>query len=323
MERGKRRFVFVLATVLTALTAPLFAVTAADKELKVAMFLWRGQTAAETAFLDTLKKAGYSVKATIFDAKQDIRALRGPLDELKGNPRAYDYVYTFGTTVSKAVKENLNGAVPQIFNIVVDPVRCGLVDNVTRPGGNITGVSNETAVGTQLDNAIKLLKPKTLGIIVNPGDEAARIAAAAMRKAAAARGVECREFLCQANRVGLDALMVQISRGEINADAVFLPNSGFLISNAKTICPALLKRKVAAIGSIGEYVDAGAAMGTVPDYERLGAMAAKIVIANRKGKPLNAISVKTDPDPEVQVNANTIDALKIKIPAGMKVRVIK
>ena len=70
-------------------------------------------------------------------------------------------VATGGLGASLAAKQ-ATAAIPIVFNLGSDPVRYGLVASLSRPGGNITGVSfqiNEL-VAKQLDVLAQLKPPK-------------------------------------------------------------------------------------------------------------------------------------------------------------------
>lgn len=63
-----------LGSMLLALATTLMpggVTPAAEKQLKVAMILWRGETDAEKGFRDGLKELGYSVRYTTVDGKQN------------------------------------------------------------------------------------------------------------------------------------------------------------------------------------------------------------------------------------------------------------
>ena len=103
---------------------------ASAKELKIAMVLWRGETEAEKGFQQGLKEFGYSVQYTVMNAGQD-RTELGRLLREEVNPKLnnFDYLYVWGTTVASAAKSIVPDKVPQIFNIVADPVGAGLVQS--------------------------------------------------------------------------------------------------------------------------------------------------------------------------------------------------
>src|SRR3954462_3567013 len=55
-----------------------------------------------------------------------------------------DVIVTYGSPASVAAKET-TAATPIVFSLVGDPVGIGLVTNLARPGGNISGLSNQFA----------------------------------------------------------------------------------------------------------------------------------------------------------------------------------
>ena len=60
-----------------------------------------------------------------------------------------DIIVTAGTTAVIAVKK-VTSAIPIVFAAAGDPVRTGLVSSLSRPGGNVTGLSNlQTDLGGQ------------------------------------------------------------------------------------------------------------------------------------------------------------------------------
>jgi hypothetical protein len=94
--------VWVMLAVVCLFGTPL---SAAEKKLTIAMIQWRGETEACRGFKDGLKDLGYSVKYVIMNAGQNRKELGRLLrNELDPNINSFDYIYTFGTTVSKATK---------------------------------------------------------------------------------------------------------------------------------------------------------------------------------------------------------------------------
>jgi len=52
-----------------------------------------------------------------------------------------DVIATFGTPAAQAAKQATN-TIPIVLALIGDPIRTGIVTNLARPGGNITGVTN-------------------------------------------------------------------------------------------------------------------------------------------------------------------------------------
>src|SRR5262249_22212233 len=85
--------------------------------------------------------------------------------------RQVDIIVTIGGEVSGLAAPAATATIPIIFASGTDPVAVGLVTNLTRPGGNITGISG--LLSEQMAKRLGLLQelvPKAplIGVLVNP-----------------------------------------------------------------------------------------------------------------------------------------------------------
>ena len=165
-----RAFIFLFLTVVVLLVFSN-SLLANDRNLNIAMIVWRGETRAEKGFKDGLKELGYTVKYRIFDASQDTKKLGEILSKLKPKFNEFDYIYTFGTTVSRRTRVILKDQVPQIFNVVTDPVGAGIVQSVKSSGGNISGMSGAIPLSIQIKSALDVIKFEKLGLFFNPREK--------------------------------------------------------------------------------------------------------------------------------------------------------
>jgi ABC-type uncharacterized transport system substrate-binding protein len=294
---------------------PVGCLFAATDELKIAMVLWRGETPAEQGFKEKLKELGYTVHYTTMNAAQDKGELgRLVREDLKANARDFDYVYTFGTTVSKAVRIMLRDEVPQIFNIVAAPVEAGLVESMQSPGRNVTGVTNAIPLSLQLDTARKVIGFKRLGLIFNPREKNSMAIRRSLKEISQTYGFKIVDLKSPPARNALENNLAKLKDGSIVVDAVYLPQDSFVVSNAELIGNELKSAKVKSIGSIKKYIVNGALMGVVPDYNTLGREAAIIVDRHRKGENFKNISVQLPREALLIINRSTSQALQMDIP---------
>ena len=287
---------------------------AANDDLKIAMVLWRGETPAEKGFREKLSELGYSVHYTTMDAAQDKRKLGSIVrEDLKAKAQDFNYVYTFGTTVSKAVRAVLRDEIPQVFNIVAAPVGAGLVQSMQSSGGNISGVTNAIPLSLQLETAAKVIQFKRLGLIFNPREKNSMTIRESLKKIAKKYEFEIVDLKSPPARDALQDNLTKLKDGSIVVDAIYLPQDSFIVSNAELIGRELMSAKVKSIGSIKKYIDKGALMGVVPDYKALGREAAIIVDRHRKGEKLTDIPIQSPREAVLVINRSTSQALQIDI----------
>jgi ABC-type uncharacterized transport system substrate-binding protein len=103
-------------------------------------------------------------------------------------------VIATGTTPAVLAAQAVTATIPIVFEMGSDPVRLGLVTNLNRPGGNVTGVTNLIVEVTpkRLELLHELLPTvKVMALLVNPADRAlAQSQARETLSAAKNRGLE-------------------------------------------------------------------------------------------------------------------------------------
>jgi putative ABC transport system substrate-binding protein len=85
--------------------------------------------------------------------------------------RPVDVIFTTGSVVSALAAKSATDSIPIVFANGSDPVEYRLVASLSRPGGNVTGVSFINAqLGPKRLQLLRLLNPKTaiIAVLVNP-----------------------------------------------------------------------------------------------------------------------------------------------------------
>src|SRR5215467_2950525 len=95
------------------------------------------------AFREGLRKLGYIAGSNIF---LDVRSAEGKLERMPELAAALihsdvDLIVSVNTPSTRAAMEATK-TVPIVMAAIGDPVGLGIVTNLARPGGNVTGLSN-------------------------------------------------------------------------------------------------------------------------------------------------------------------------------------
>src|SRR3954452_15853252 len=146
------------------------------------------------AFLDGLRELGYVEGRTIeIDWKwgQDrVQTLSGLAAEMvRSNP---DAVVTGGTAAAQALKA-ATWTIPIVMAIIGDPVAAGLVSNLARPAGNLTGFSIVAPeLGGKRLEMLKEMVPglSAVAVLLNNKNPQSQIELKEMRNAAQAMGLQ-------------------------------------------------------------------------------------------------------------------------------------
>jgi putative ABC transport system substrate-binding protein len=296
--------------------------TAAGQQLRIGMLLWRGETRAEAGFKDGLKALGYSVDYAIFNSEQSEKNLGTLLHSINKNIDAFDYIYTFGTTVSRRAKIVIAGKIPQLFNIVTDPIRAGIVESLASPGGNISGASDAIGIAEQLNNTMQLLSFKRLGFFFNPREKNSMIIRDELHRFGDANGIEIIDFRSPPVQDALPRNLQMLIDNPDSVDAVYLSADSYLVSEAKNIGSQLRKAKLKSIGSVGSYIEHGVLMGVVGDYYQLGRSVANIVDRHQKGENLGKIPVQPIQNVMLMINRTTAGLLGVKIDTSVYAKAV-
>ena len=121
---------------------------------------------------------------------------------------------------------------PLIFTAITDPIAAGLVTDYKRPGGNITGVSNQLPMDRHME-MIRTFMPaiKKLGVMFNAGEVNSVSNVKRVKEAAAILGIEIREAPVTASADVHQAAQSLVGK----VDAVYVPTDNTVISALESV----------------------------------------------------------------------------------------
>jgi putative ABC transport system substrate-binding protein len=195
-----------------------------------------------------------------------------------------------------------------------DPVDLGLVPNLNRPGGNVTGVTFLTnTLGAKRLELLRELIPNAtvIGFLINPGNPTSEFQIRDLQ--AAARALDIDPLILHAgSERHIDAAFASFAQQRANgvivgADALFL-------SRRDQIAGLAARHAVPAIYPLREFADVGGLMSYAPSqtdaYRLAGGYAARIL----KGEKPADLPIQQAVKFEFVINLKTAKALSLTVP---------
>ena len=210
--------------------------------------------------------------------------------------------------------------IPIVFLTGADPVQFGLIQSLSRPGGNVTGVAilTNTLVQKQLELLHEVVSSVTLvALLVNPKNP---ITESDTKDVQSAAGSTRQQILVLnvSNESDLKNAFTAIT--ERRAGAVLVQSDPFLNSRSDQIAALAAQHRVPAVSPFREFVRAGGLMsyGTdvVDAYRQLGLYVGKIL----KGAKPSELPVQHAVKVEFAINLRTARTLGLTIPLPLSGR---
>jgi putative tryptophan/tyrosine transport system substrate-binding protein len=165
------------------------------------------------------------------------------------------------STTNLTVIRQATSAVPIVFVLVTDPVAQGFVPSMSRPGGNITGfTNNEFSVGGKWVDLLKEVSPtlSRMAVMFNPDTSPqAKFFMRAIESAAATLGVE---VVTLAVRADADIEPALKSFASIPTGGLILPTDSFTALRHSMIAELATRLRVPSITSTQGFAHRGGLM---------------------------------------------------------------
>ena len=229
-----------------------------------------------------------------------------------------DVIVTHSTPSVIAAKQ-ATSTIPIVFASAGDPVGTGLVENLARPGGNVTGLSIQAAetTGKRLELLREALHSLSRLSIMGNSDNRAVVG-------------EMRETQAAARALGLEAATFEIRRLEDIAptfeklkgrfDALYIPAEPLAFTYRKRIGFLALAGHLPTMFGSSEYVDAGGLMSYGPNFPDLYRRAADFVDKILRGEKPAEMPVEQPTKFDLVVNVTTAEALGLTLPTTFLAR---
>ena len=276
------------------------------------------------AFLDGLKDLGYVEGNTIAiewkwgDDRVDTFPERAA-ELVRSN---VEVIVTGGTPAAKALKAATQ-TIPIVMAVVGDPVGAELVDNLARPGANVTGFSIVAPeLGTKRLELLKEIVPNlsSIAVLSNPKNPQSKIEMKEMETAAQAMGLQLYPAETS-SEAGLEDAFAAINKA--GAQALILLTDSIFFSERKRTVDLASKHRLPGVYFFPIFVEEGGLLSYGPSDADLFRRAAGYVDRILKGTKPSELPVEQPTKFDLYINLKAAKTLGVTIPESFLARADK
>jgi putative tryptophan/tyrosine transport system substrate-binding protein len=219
------------------------------------------------------------------------------------------------STPANLVAKATTSTIPIVFTSGSDPVRLGLVASLSRPGGNVTGVTTLTEQITpkRLQLLHELLPAASvMALLVNPTDPAiTETISRTVRSAAHTLGLELHVLNASSER-DFDGVFAKLS--QLRVGGLVLGGDAFFNSRSEQLAALTVHHAVPSIFQHRQFAAAGGLMSYGSDIPELYRLAGIYTGRVLKGNKPAELPVQQATKVELYINLKTAKALGITFP---------
>jgi putative ABC transport system substrate-binding protein len=229
-------------------------------------------------------------------------------------------VIVTGSVPAAAAAKNATATIPIVMVMTGDPVASGLAASLSRPGGNLTGM---TVLGLELSaKRLGLLKEAVpdatrVAVLLDPTFPDSGPAVKRLEGAAQVLGVQLR---IQEVRDPSEFEKVFATMSNERTGALMVQTDPVLYTYRRRIVELVAKSRLPAMYAMREYMDAGGLMfygASLPDMHRRAAVYVDKIL---KGAKPGDLPIEQATKFELVINLKTAKALGLTIPQSLLLR---
>ena len=306
--------VVLLAAVLTAVGAS----TGENPRISVNQFVEHpALNAVLKGFQDELAARNVEAIYSVHNAQANVATANQIAQQIAGEDP--DLVLAIATPSAQACAQAVKKSpvlqeTPLLFTAITDPKGVGLVDDLARPGGNITGVSDLIPVDKHMAMVREFVPDlKRLGVLYNAGEANNRIVLDLLRKDAARHGYVVVEATAAKSSEVYQAAKSLVG----NVDAVFIPTDNTVISGLESAVKVCRENGIPLFAADVDSVERGAIAAMGFDYYEHGRQTGVMALRILEGADPGEIAVETQERLFLYVNPGAARATGIEVPEAL------
>ena len=227
---------------------------------------------ARKGFEDGLKELGVKTEIDYQNAQGDIANTISIAQKFVKDD--VDLVFAIATPAAQNAKQaTVRTDIPVLFTAVTDPVKSGIVEDLEKVGGNVTGTSDEAPIESQL-RMFQEIDPsiKKIGILYNTSEANSDIQIKKVLKLAPKVGLEVETMgVNNINEIpqALDSLMKKV-------DAFYAITDNTVASSVEVISKTAIQNQMITIAAEDNPVRGGLLVTNGLSYYELGKQTARM-----------------------------------------------
>ena len=254
----------------------------------------------------------------------DYRSAEGKYDRLPALAedlvrKRVDVIVATGTPAGLPAKAATK-TIPVVFVTGSDPIQQGLVTNLSRPEGNLTGATTlAVELGKKRLELLRELVPSAsfIGALINPKGPNLEPVLKDMRSAATSLGVRL-HLVYASSEAELEAAFAELARERVQA--LVIGTDTFFNSQSAKLGELTRRQALPAVYQYREFTAAGGLMsyaGSIGDAYRVAGLYTGRIL---KGEKPADLPVQQSAKAELYVNLATARALGLKVPQSLLAR---
>ncbi|HFI0103478.1 TPA: ABC transporter substrate-binding protein [Streptococcus suis] len=265
-------------------------------------------TAAREGFVAELEANGYKEGEKLVLDYQNAQGDQANLQTISeqlidGN----DIVLAIATPSAQSLA-TVSTETPIVFTAVTDPLSADLVESIEKPGGLLTGTSDQAPIDKQVELLGQAVPDaKTVGILYTTSERNSEVQVEQAKELLEKAGYKVVvKGITSTNEVqdATTSLMKDV-------DALFIPTDNTVASTMTMIGELSVEHKVPVIGGSTDMVDEGGLLTYGTNYEALGRQTAKMAIKIIEGANVSETAVEYPETVSLHVNEEMVQKLGI------------
>ena len=274
------------------------------------------------AFLQSLRDRGYingqNVMILARWAEGNPDRLKGLATELTRSP--VDILVATGGTITALAAKSATTTIPIVFTAGGDLVKVGLIESLSHPGGNLTGLSLLTVeIGTKRLELLKETLPKIrrVAVLGNPQNPAYKTQVEEVQAAAKLLGLQLQIVQSRAPEEFSGAFLAMTKE---RASALLVLTDAMFNAERQRIVELAASSRVPAIYDFKEFAEAGGLMSYGADINDVYRRAAIYVDKIIKGSKPGELPVEQPTEFQFLINLKAAKQIGLTIPPNILAR---